>query len=254
MLGPFRPVFWFALLLSACSAPQGSWSIPKAPPPPPAVLAPSAVIAEALPPASRASVELTEKDPAAIASVDPREEALRALSSIGPRHPDPFCEPAISPELAEVLFQTAQVLIRAHGDHVSVGELQVLLPLLRLAAHSGHRGAQARYGRYVVGYYLTDEMFWPRQPDVAADALAMLRIVSKDEPTIFGEAEAALYLRGMLPGDPEERVPRPWLKKAEEIEREYRRCQSLALPRTSPRATGADVRDIPKGSESGTGG
>lgn len=156
-----------------------------------------------------------------------REQLLSSLAAIGARRSDPFCEPRVSADLAEVLYRTAKNLIHAHGDHVSDGELEVILPLLRLAAHSGHRRAQATYGQYIVGYYATDEMFWPLQPEVAADGLAMLRIVCADEPGLVAPEYAALYLRGMLSGNPDEPFPKAWLKRAQKTEEAWRRCEAL---------------------------
>ncbi len=69
-------------------------------------------------------------------------------------------------------------LIKRAGEHPSDKDLSAILPLLHDAAYAGLLEAQLRYGHYVFGYWLTDEMFWPTHPTVATNALAMLRVAS----------------------------------------------------------------------------
>jgi hypothetical protein len=96
--------------------------------------------------------------------------------------------------------------------------------LLQLAAHSGHQAAQYRYGGYIVGYYLTDEMFWPREKEIASDALAMLRIVATDAPALVGDDQIWI-LGNFLPTGDKTPFDRTWLRRAKELEARYRKCQ-----------------------------
>jgi hypothetical protein len=152
-----------------------------------------------------------------------------SLIAIGPRPEDPFCEPRLSPQIAEAMYQTANKLISAHGDHVSDGELSVIIPLLRLAAHSGHRHAQRRLGFYVVGYYMTDSMFWPRHKEIAADALAMLHVAAVDAPQIVGD-DAAWILPYFEPASDKRSLPPAWVKQAKQVEAAFRKCRAAPAP------------------------
>jgi hypothetical protein len=156
---------------------------------------------------------------------DPVTAYRDALTSISSRPADYSCSPNLSPALTEVLLQTAEHVIKNAGEHVSPGALDVIIPLLQLAAHSGNQAAQYRYGGYVVGYYLTDEMFWPREKETASDALAMLRIVAADAPTLVGD-DKTWILGNFLPTSDKTPFDRVWLRRAKEIEARYRKCRS----------------------------
>jgi hypothetical protein len=154
-------------------------------------------------------------------------DRLGDLTKLGDKPSDPYCRPRLSPELAEVLYQTAEHLIAREGEHVSDGALGVILPLMRLASHSGNRKAQQRYGLYVVGYYETDGMIWPRDKDTAADALAMLHVVAVDMPEQVGEARNWI-VEYREPTGESQRFPAEWVKRAKQIESKYRRCVAAA--------------------------
>jgi hypothetical protein len=165
-------------------------------------------------------------DQTQIASANESVSAYRdTLTTSGPIPVDYSCPPALSPALAEILFQTAEHLIKKADEHVSPGALEVILPLLQLAAHSGHQATQYRYGGYIVGYYLTDEMFWPREKEIASDALAMLRIVATDAPALVGDNKIWI-LGNFLPTGDKTPFDRAWLRRAKELEAHYRKCQS----------------------------
>ena len=53
------------------------------------------------------------------------------------------------------------------------------LPMLDRAACAGYLPAQMRVGYYVVGYWITDEQFWPSRRKLAVSALAMLLVAAK---------------------------------------------------------------------------
>jgi len=84
---------------------------------------------------------------------------------------------------AEGLLAEANRLIEAAGEHPEPEALARILPLLRRAAYGGLPAAQLRYGGYVVGYYATDEMFWPSDRETAIGALGLLRFAVTNDPS-----------------------------------------------------------------------
>jgi hypothetical protein len=93
---------------------------------------------------------------------------------------------------------------------------------LSLAA-AGHHEAQRRYGYYVIGYYVTDGMFWPRDKEVAADALAMLHILAVDAPKLLGD-EGTWVVGYTEPTDEKKSFPAEWVKRARQVESNHRKC------------------------------
>jgi hypothetical protein len=95
-------------------------------------------------------------------------------------------------------------------------DLAEILPLLERAANSGYLPAQLRFGSYVVGYWYTDEMFWPQRPQVATLALAMLRVAAKRSPD---SKESLVRILAKDPvvfreSDGVPALPAPWVKAA----------------------------------------
>jgi hypothetical protein len=84
---------------------------------------------------------------------------------------------------AEALLAEANRLIDAAGEHPEPEALAQILPKLRRAAYGGLPAAQLRYGGYVVGYYATDEMFWPSDRETAIGALGLLRFAVVRDPS-----------------------------------------------------------------------
>lgn len=90
------------------------------------------------------------------------------------------CEPLVERAAADLL-ERANAAIQRAGEHPTPADLDEILPLLHRAAYGGYLPAQRRYGYYVVGYWYTDEMFWPRSEPIAVSALAMLRVAAQRE-------------------------------------------------------------------------
>jgi hypothetical protein len=90
----------------------------------------------------------------------------------------PICRPSVSLDTAASDLGRASAAIAHAGEHPFDADLDVILPLLSGAARSGLIEAQQRYGTYVFGYWATDEMFWPGRPDVAIEALGLLRVAA----------------------------------------------------------------------------
>jgi hypothetical protein len=113
-------------------------------------------------------------------------------------------------------------VIRRAGEHPAQADLDVMLPLLRSAALSGHELAQERYGSYVVGFWATDDMFWPKDKLNAVSALAMLRVVARRDPkSIYrGLAKDPVELRA----EPLKRIPKAWIDLAIAEARAWERC------------------------------
>lgn len=81
----------------------------------------------------------------------------------------------ITPEQAQGHLSHGVELIKKSGEHPRDEDLEEIVRSLSLAAESGNIQAQLKLGWYVVGYWMTDELFWPKRPIVAIKALAMLR-------------------------------------------------------------------------------
>jgi len=84
---------------------------------------------------------------------------------------------------AEALLAEANALIDEAGEHPDQDAVVRILEKLRKAAYGGLPAAQLRYGWFVVGYYATDEMFWPGDRDTAVGALGLLRFAVMRDPT-----------------------------------------------------------------------
>jgi hypothetical protein len=107
-------------------------------------------------------------------------------------------------------------LIRRAAEHPTDRALSQILPRLQRAAYAGNLAAQQRFGNYVVGYYYTDELFWPGQPEIAIAALAMLRIAARKRPGTEDALLAALARDPVAFTDPDGPPPLPgeWLDAA----------------------------------------
>ena len=136
------------------------------------------------------------------------------------------CPGDLSLAQANANYEQGLVAIKRAGEHPVQADLDVTLPLLRSAALSGHPLAQERYGSYVVGFWATDEMFWPKDKLNAVSALAMLRIVARRDPkSIYrGLAKDPVELRQ----EPLKRIPKAWIDLAIAEARAWERCHPVA--------------------------
>jgi hypothetical protein len=127
---------------------------------------------------------------------------------------------------AEALLAEANRLIDVAGEHPEPEALSRILPKLRRAAYGGLPAAQLRYGGYVVGYYATDEMFWPSDRETAIGALGLLRFA-----VVHDRAQAADF-PGLeqTPPDPSSQfiqlLDPEWLALALDEARAYETCVS----------------------------
>jgi hypothetical protein len=127
---------------------------------------------------------------------------------------------------AEALLAEANDLIDKAGEHPEPEALSQILPKLRRAAYGGLPAAQLRYGSYVVGYYATDEMFWPSDRETAIGALGLLRFAILRDPS------QAVNFPGLeqTPPDPDSQfiqlLDREWLSLALEEAHAYEACVS----------------------------
>jgi hypothetical protein len=136
------------------------------------------------------------------------------------------CPDRESLDLAAEDLGEADALIKRAGEHPSDRDLDRILPLLERAAYAGYESAQRRFGYYVVGYYYTDDMFWPKHPDIAVPALAMLIIAARKNPT-GNEPLAAALARDPVKftdRDGPPALPRAWIKAALEEARRWHEC------------------------------
>ena len=126
------------------------------------------------------------------------------------------CPVGVSCEQAIRDLDRANQLIARAGEHPMDGDLDEILPLLQRAADTGYLPAQFRFGGYVVGYWYTDEMFWPKRPKIAIAALAMLRVACKRSPNVKGTLERNLARDPVKFSDSDGLPPLPqrWVKAA----------------------------------------
>lgn len=143
----------------------------------------------------------------------------------------PGCAEDIPAARATESYEQAQAAIKKAGEHPSNSDLAVILPLLRSAALSGHVKAQLRYGSYVVGFWMTDEMFWPKDKPNAVTALAMLRVVARRDPMAAKEWYGGLAKDPVdLKEDPLSRLPKAWIELALKEAQEWERCHPVPPP------------------------
>ena len=126
------------------------------------------------------------------------------------------CPAALSSDLAAQELEVAKTWIKRAGEHPSRDDLAQILPRLYQAAYAGNHEAQLRFGTYVVGYYYTDLMFWPRDPDLAIPALASLIIAARAETSHRDSLLQALAKTPIAFTNPDgpPALPKVWIKAA----------------------------------------
>jgi hypothetical protein len=163
---------------------------------------------------------------------------LGARPRAAERTPAVDCPPRESLAEASRDLREANDLIARAGEHPSDSQLSEILPRLRRAAYAGDLEAQRRFGYYVVGYYYTDEIFWPDEPEIAIPALAMLRVAARRNPD---PTDALLVVLGHNPvvfADPDgpSALPEEWLEAALLEAKHWEDC--TISPATPSRYTG----------------
>jgi hypothetical protein len=151
-------------------------------------------------------------------------------SSRPPTAPCPSA--AVSAEQAQIDLSDAKESIARAGEHPTDQEFSAILSRLRRAAYAGNLAAQKRFGGYVVGYYYTDNLFWPDQPEIAIPALAMLRIAARRSPDPNDTLLVALARDPIAFTDPDGPPPLPkqWLDAALDEARKWENCAAAKLP------------------------
>lgn len=115
------------------------------------------------------------------------------------------------------LTNLGQLEIKQAGEHPSKQSITRIVDLLGKAASANSTEAQRAFGFYIFGYWMTDEMFWPRQKKIAIQALAMLRIYALKElerGPIYDSYVSYLAQTPPLPDEEIEPLPKAWLKEA----------------------------------------
>jgi hypothetical protein len=80
---------------------------------------------------------------------------------------------------------------------------------------------------------MTDEMFWPKNAETAADALAMLHVAARASPERLSAEELELGLNFRLPlAEGVLTIPKAWAKRASAIAAEWERCRQTLTPPT----------------------
>jgi len=132
---------------------------------------------------------------------------------------------------AEALLAEANEVIREAGEHPDPDSVTRILEKLRKAAYGGLPAAQLRYGWFVVGYYSTDEMFWPHDRETAIGALGLLRFAVQRDPA-SAESYPGLEL---TPPDPDsafiQMLDPEWLGLAVDEASAYAACVERQAPK-----------------------
>ena len=127
-------------------------------------------------------------------------------------------------EVARVRLQEAVEAIKRAGEHPSRADFKVILDALTVASNAGVQEAQRRLGFYVIGFWMTDLLFWPKEPKVALHAFAMLRDFA------LHSQKRGVFLDGLRltpPAfDPNEGIglPRRWMVEGEAYLKRWRAC------------------------------
>lgn len=219
-----RTLSLFSLLSLACSHTGGPGSAPACPKPTPCTspmsTTPSGNGTRQCPQASTRAASLTS---VALAQTEPTP----ANGTLKPRD----CSLDISPQLADAMYREAVVLIERVGEHPSNADLDLVLPLLEASARSGHAEAQRRFGSYVVGYWVTDEMFWPSRRKTAIAALAMLyESVRLDPAASDAWAQQVGSGKATIPTSPGLPLPKAWVSAALREAKQWEHCHPSTHP------------------------
>jgi hypothetical protein len=153
--------------------------------------------------------------------IDPRQVALPSareqVADVAPASNLEGCPEGVSCEQAARDLDEANRLIARAGEHPADEDWAEILRLLQSAADSGYLEAQLRLGQYVVGYWFTDEMFWPREPKIAIFALAMYRVAAKRGPDAKNDPLLRILAKDPVtfrPSDGIPPLPARWVKAA----------------------------------------
>ena len=114
------------------------------------------------------------------------------------------------------------------GEIPSQESVSNIISALSRAARGGSSRAQRLLGQYVFSYWMTDEMFWPEQREVAITALAMLRVYALREAEA-GKTSSSALVRALAQTPPmfkELPLPPPaaWLKPSLERAQRWLKC------------------------------
>ncbi len=155
--------------------------------------------------------------------------AVRPPNLPAPNYPEPSkipdCPPDVSEQVASVLFEEADHLIKTGDEHPTREEASLYLSLLEISARSGNIKAQRRLGNYVVGYWITDFMFWPKEKKTAVTALAMLYEAARADPARAQPWERELASgSAVLSIDNNLSLPKAWVSSALTEAKEWERC------------------------------
>ncbi len=210
-----------------------------------ATASPSDVPASSSAPSGAASAAAAPS-PSASVPAAPAATTKLAVGALGPG--TWVCRYSLPPETSELLFAHALQAMALAGEHPTAAQVDLITKLLSLAATSGHLRAQQQYGNYVFGYWATDEMFWPRQREVAVEALAMLRVAARNS----SNHEPLDELSGPLARDPVRfksgdfpAPPAAWVSAAVALANEWEKCHpqqpsSSGPARVAPAASSAE--------------
>jgi len=137
--------------------------------------------------------------------------------------------PSLSLDAQEVIKLTragTKAIKEAH-EHPSSRTIDIIMDLLGKASAANSTDAQGSLGFYVIGYWMTDFMFWPSRKEEATHALAMLRIYALKQLKVgppFGPFVQALALTPPRFTDDTYELPKEWLSLSLTAASEWQKC------------------------------
>lgn len=133
----------------------------------------------------------------------------------------------LNAEEAASLTEKGLQISQSAGEHPSYESIEQIVAHLSRAAAANSTEAQKGLGFYVVGFWMTDFMFWPKQKQVAVDALAFLRISMIKELTKGPPHIQWMQGLGVSPpyfDEDSNRLPTTWLNLAIKAASHWQRC------------------------------
>ena len=137
---------------------------------------------------------------------------------------------------ALIYLKMGQLEVEKAGEHPTESAVARIIRSLSQAAEFGLSDAQFKLGFYVVGYWMTDEMFWPSQKDRAIHALAMLRVAALHMSDVKKSKTQDPFLKALsMPsphfGDETYALPKEWLNRSLNLANEWIKCMQLIKTR-----------------------
>lgn len=132
--------------------------------------------------------------------------------------------------VAEKQLKIGLRVIQEAGEHPTVEAVEQIVKYLGSSGEAGLLGAQLSLGMYVVGYWFTDEIFWPDDIKVATHALAMLRVAALRLHDLGPPHDPLLKALALTPpqfDDQNFELPEEWLSASLQLADQWLSCEHI---------------------------